>query len=90
MEVHPTHTKVIFAENRREAKEKYLNLNIQPDHDQDPTIDVRKVNEEEGFDETSPFNLFGEVSVGPDIMEVIRKNVGQAYVIYYLEKLKVS
>jgi len=87
---HPTHTRVIFADNTAEAKEKYLQLRIKPDHDPNPTVDVRKVIEEEDFDANSPFNLFGEVSVGPDVMEIIRKDINRAYVIYYLEKLKVS
>lgn len=83
---HPTHTQIIFADNPEEAKEKYLALNIKPDHDPNPRIDVRKVTEEEDFDVESDFNLFGEVSVGPPIMEQIRTDVNRAYVIYYMEK----
>jgi len=87
---HPTHTRVIFADSKEEAEQKYLNLKIQPDHDPNPTIDVVKVTEEEDFDETSPFNLFGEVSVGPDVMKIIQEDVARAYVVYYIEKLAAS
>ncbi|MEG6616318.1 hypothetical protein V6C27_07750 [Peptococcaceae bacterium 1198_IL3148] len=83
---HPTHTRIIFADSPEEAKEKYLALNIKPDHDPNPIVDVRKVTEEEDFDAESEFNLFGEVSVGPPIMKEINKDVNRAYVIYYLEK----
>jgi hypothetical protein len=83
---HPTHTRIIFADNNVEAKDKYLALNIKPDHDPNPGIDIRKVTEEEDFDVECDFNLFGEVSVGPPIMEEIRTDVDRAYVIYYMEK----
>jgi len=83
---HPTHTRIIFADSLEEAEEKYKALNIKPDHDSNPKIEVIKVTEEEDFDVESPFNLFGEVSVGPDIMENIRTDVERAYVIYYMEK----
>jgi len=83
---HPTHTRIIFAKNKEEAREKYLQLKIKPDHDPNPRVDVYKVTEEEDFDAEASFNLVGEVSVGPDIMEEIRTNVAEAYVIYYMEK----
>ncbi|MFZ7102013.1 MAG: hypothetical protein ACOWWO_05035 [Peptococcaceae bacterium] len=84
---HPTHTRIIFAKDDGEAKEKYLQLQIKPDHDMNPRVDIHKVTEEEDFDVQSPFNLFGEVSVGPDVMELIKTNVDEAYVVYYLEKV---
>jgi hypothetical protein len=87
---HPTHTRIIFADSKEEAKQKYLALNIKPDHDPNPTVHICKVTEEEDFDPESPFNLFGEVSVGPDIMDTIRKDVSRAYVIYYMEKVKAG
>lgn len=87
---HPTHTRIIFADTKEEAKQKYLALNIKPDQDPNPLVEVRKVTEEEDFDAESPFNLFGEVSVGPDIMDIIRKDTSRAYVIYYMEKVKAS
>lgn len=86
MELHPTHTRIIFADSPEQAKQKYLELNIKPDHDPSPIIDVNKVTEEEDFEVDADFNLIGEVSVGPPIMEQIRTDVERAYVIYYLEK----
>lgn len=85
MEQHPTHTRIIFADDVEQAKQKYLALNIKPDHDPNPTIDVHKVTEEEDFEVDADFNLIGEVSVGPPIMEEIRTDSERAYVIYYLE-----
>ncbi len=85
--LHPTHTQVIFADSAEEAKKKYLALKIDPDHDPNPQIEIRKVTEEEDFDPESDFNLFGEVSVGPPVMEKIRTDLERAYVVYYMEKL---
>jgi hypothetical protein len=84
---HPTHTRIVFADGIKDAKERYLKLNIKPDHDSNPRIEIRKVTEEDGFDVESPFNLFGEVSVGPDVMEQIRTDLDRAYVVYYMEKV---
>ena len=47
---HTSHTQVIFADSHEEAKEKYLALGIQPDHDPNPQIDVIKATEDEDFD----------------------------------------
>ena len=69
----------------KEALEKYKALDIKPDHDPNPTIDVIKVLDEEDFDVESPFNLIGEISVGIDIMEIIRQDVERAYAAYYIE-----
>ncbi len=82
---HPTHTQIIFADNAEEAEKKYRALGIEPDHDPNPRIEVHKVTEEEDFDPESDFNLFGEVSVGPPVMEKIRTDIDRAYVIYYME-----
>ncbi|MBO8137425.1 MAG: hypothetical protein H0Z40_04745 [Desulfotomaculum sp.] len=83
---HPTHTQIIFADSVEEAKEKYLALGIKPDHDPNPRVEVIKVTEEEDVDLDQDFNLFGEVSVGPDVMEKIRTDAERAYVVYYMEK----
>ncbi|MTI81804.1 MAG: hypothetical protein FH758_13185 [Firmicutes bacterium] len=83
---HTTHTEIIFADSDAEAKEKYLALDIKPDHDENPKVDVVKVTEEEDVELDQDFNLFGEVSVGPDVMEKIRTDAERAYVVYYLEK----
>ena len=84
---HPTHTRIIFADTPQEAVEKYKALQIKPDSDPNPRIDARKVTEGEDFDADSPFNLFGEVSVGPPVMKEIKTDLDRAYVIYYMEKL---
>ncbi len=83
-----SHTRIIFADSKEEAKEKYLELNIKPDHDPNPEIHVCKVTEEEDFDPELPFNLIGEVSVGEDVMKEINKDLNRAYVIYYLENVE--
>jgi len=82
---HTTNTRVIFADSPEDAKEKYQKL-VKPEHDPNPKIDVCKVTEEEDFDTDSPFNLIGEVSVGAEVMEEIKKDIDRAYVIYYIEK----
>ncbi|SMB91264.1 hypothetical protein SAMN00017405_2262 [Desulfonispora thiosulfatigenes DSM 11270] len=87
MDRHPTHTQIIYADNKEEAKEKYTALGIKPDHDLKPEIEVFKVTEEEDFDPESPFNLIGEVSLSPEIMEKVNVDLARAYVIYYMEKV---
>lgn len=81
---HPTNTRIIFAENPEEAKQKYLALNIQT-KDPSPGVEVLKPQEDEDFDIHSDINLIGEVSVGPSIMEEIRQDPEKAYVVYFLE-----
>lgn len=82
---HTSHTQVIFADSAEEAQEKFLALGVKPDHDPNPTIDVVKCTEDEDFDVESPFNLIGEISVGIEIMEIIRQDYPRAYVVYYIE-----
>ena len=69
-----------------EAKEKYLALGIKPDHDPNPQIDVIKATEDEDFDIDMDFNLIGEISVGIDVMNIIRQDYPRAYVVYYIEE----
>lgn len=82
---HTSHTQVIFADSAEEAKAKYLALDIKPDHDPNPQIDVIKATEDEDFDINMDFNLIGEISVGIEVMNIIRKDYEHAYVIYYIE-----
>lgn len=83
---HTSHTQVVFADNHEEAKEKFLALGVKPDHDPNPVIDVIKATDDEDFDIESPFNLIGEISVGIEIMEIIRQDYPRAYVVYYIEE----
>ncbi|CCO08208.1 hypothetical protein [Desulforamulus hydrothermalis] len=81
---HPTNTRIIFADSVAEAREKYLALNIKT-KDPNPGVEVLKPIEDEEFDINSDINLIGEVSVGPSIMEEIRKDPARAFVVYFLE-----
>ena len=69
---HTSHTQVIFADSAEEAREKYLALGIKPDNDPNAQLDVVKCTDDEDFDIESPFNLIGEISVGIDVMNIIR------------------
>ena len=82
---HTSHTQIVFADSKEEAKEKYLQLGIAPDHDPNAIVDVVKCDEEEDFDIDSPFNLIGEVSISQSYMETIRQDFHRAYCIYYIE-----
>ncbi len=84
---HPTNTRIIFGDNPEEAREKYLALGIKT-KDPKPGVEVLKPQEDEEFDIDSDINLIGEVSVGPSIMEEIRKDPVRAYVVYFLEDPK--
>lgn len=81
---HPTNTRIIFAENPEEAKAKYLALGIKT-KDPNPGVECLKPLEDEEFELDSDINLIGEVSVGPSIMEEIRKDPEKAFVLYFLE-----
>ena len=35
------------------------------------------------------FNLIGEISVGIDVMNIIRQDYERAYVIYYIEVIEL-
>jgi len=83
---HPTNTRIIFADSKEEALKQYQALNIKPE-DPDPRVECYKALEEEDFDVNAEFNLVGEVSLSPPVMETIRKDPERAYVIYYMEKL---
>lgn len=83
---HTSHTQIIFADSAEEAREKYLALGIQPDHDPNPQLDVIKATDDEDFDVEMDFNLIGEISVGIDVMNVIRQDYPRAYVCYYIEE----
>ncbi|SHE92695.1 hypothetical protein [Desulforamulus putei] len=84
---HPTNTRIIFADSPEEAKQKYLSLAIKT-KDPNPGVEVLKPLEDEEFDIDSDINLIGEVSVGPSIMDEIRKDPQRAYVVYFLEDPK--
>ncbi len=75
---------------QKKQKEKYLALGIKPDHDPNPQIDVIKATEDEDFDIDMDFNLIGEISVGIDVMNIIRQDYPRAYVIYYIERTLVA
>lgn len=81
---HPTNTRIIIADSPEEAREKYLTLGIKT-KDPNPGVECLKPMEDEEFDINSDINLIGEVSVGPSIMEEIRKDYSRAYVLYFLE-----
>lgn len=83
---HTTHTQVVFADNAEEAKEKFLALGIQPDHDANAQMDVIRALDEEDFDLESPFNLVGEISLSAEYMDKIREDAERAYVVYYIEE----
>ncbi len=48
--------------------------------------DCIKATEDEDFDIDMDFNLIGEISVGIDVMNIIRQDYERAYVIYYIEE----
>ena len=82
---HTSHTQVIFADSAEEAREKYLALGIKPDNDPNAQLDVVKCTDDEDFDIESPCNLIGEISVGIDVMNIIRQDYPRAYCVYYIE-----
>lgn len=84
--LHTTHTQVIFADSSEDARAQYLALGIQPDEDPNAKLDVCKCSEEEDFDFDSPFNLIGEISLSPEVMEKINTDPQRAYVLYYIEE----
>lgn len=81
---HPTNTRIIFADSPEKARKKYQDLKIKS---KDPTPDLTcfKVTEVEDFDLSSDFNLVGEISVSPPVMEEIRQDPARAYVLYLME-----
>ncbi|MCF8010269.1 MAG: hypothetical protein K9L17_04220 [Clostridiales bacterium] len=87
MQQHTTNTQIVFANSTEEAKNKYLSMNLET-HDPDPVLECYKVTEEEDFDLSEDFNLIGEVSLSPPVMETIRQDARRAYVLYYLEKIE--
>lgn len=86
---HTTNTRIIFADSAEEAIEQYRALGIKP-HDPNALLECYKVLDEEDFDVNAEFNLVGEISLSPPVMETIRKDPGRAYAIYYLESLSVK
>lgn len=84
--LHTTNTKVIFADSGEEATQKYLDLGIKTS-DPKAVLECYKVSEDEDFDIDSDFNFVGEISVSPEVMEVIRQDPQRAYVLYYLENV---
>ncbi|MCL6478153.1 MAG: hypothetical protein K6T65_07025 [Peptococcaceae bacterium] len=83
---HTTNTRIIFADSKEDAIKQYLNLNIKTE-DPEAQLECYRAVEEEDFDVNAEFNLVGEVSLSPPVMETIRKDPDRAYVIYYLEKI---
>lgn len=83
---HTTNTRVVFADSEEAAKEAYLALGVQPEHDANAVLDICKCSEEEDFDFESPFNLIGEVSLSPEYMAKVNEDPERAYVIYYIEE----
>lgn len=83
---HPTNTRVIFAASPEEAREKYVQLGIET-KDKSPVLECFKVTEVEDFDVSAEFNFVGEISVGPPVMETIRQDPENAYVLYYMEDI---
>ncbi|MCL2338049.1 MAG: hypothetical protein FWC60_11590 [Firmicutes bacterium] len=81
---HTTNTKVIFADSAEEASQKYLALGIKTE-DPKAVLECYKAIEDEEFDLTADFNFIGEISVSPEVMEVIRQDPDRAYVLYFLE-----
>lgn len=81
---HTTNTRIIFAGSEAEAKEKYLALGLKTE-DPQALLECYKAVDEEDFDLSSDFNFVGEISVSPEIMEIIRQDPENAYVLYYLE-----
>lgn len=81
---HTTNTRIIFADSTEEARQKYLALGIKPG-DPEAVLECYKVTGEEEFDLSADFNFVGEISVSPEVMEIIRQDPERAYVLYYLE-----
>ncbi|OAT79552.1 hypothetical protein A6M21_15675 [Desulfotomaculum copahuensis] len=81
---HPTNTRIIFADSIDEARRKYRDLKIKS-KDPTPVLTCFKVTEIEDFDLSAGFNLVGEISVSPPIMEEIRQDPARAYVLYMME-----
>lgn len=81
---HTTNTRVIFADSEEEARQKYLALDIKTE-DPQAILECYKTTEDEEFDISADFNLIGEISVSPEVMEVIRQDPERAYILYYLE-----
>lgn len=84
--LHTTNTKVIFADSGEEARQKYLGLGIKTS-DPQAVLECYRVFKDEEFDIDADFNFVGEISVSPEIMEVIRQDPQRAYVLYYLENV---
>ena len=50
-------------------------------------MECYKALDEEEFEVNAEFNLVGEVSLSPPVMETIRKDPERAYVLYYMETM---
>jgi hypothetical protein len=83
---HPTNTRVIFAASPQEAREKYQSLKIET-RDRTPVLECFKATEVEDFDASAEFNFVGEISVGPPVMEIIRQDLENAYILYSMEDI---
>lgn len=81
---HTTNTRVVFAGSAEEARQQYLALGIKTE-DPGAVLECYKAIEDEEFDLAADFNFIGEISVSPEVMEVIRQDPERAYVLYYLE-----
>ena len=86
---HPTNTRIIFADSAAEALEQYKALNIKTE-DPEARVECYKALDEEEFEVNAEFNLVGEVSLSPPVMETIRKDPERAYVLYYMETMVVK
>ena len=86
---HPTNTRIIFADTAEEAVQQYRALDIKTE-DPSAQVECYKALEEEDFDVNAEFNLVGEVSLSPPVMETIRQDPAKAYVIYYMEDLSLK
>ncbi|WP_066632877.1 hypothetical protein [Desulfolucanica intricata] len=82
--LHPTNTRIVFADSEEEARAKYQELGIKPKYN-DAKLECFKAVEEEDFDLDAEMNFIGEISVGPPVMAEIRKDPPRAYVLYYME-----
>ncbi|MGQ9556474.1 MAG: hypothetical protein ACUVTU_00785 [Desulfurispora sp.] len=86
---HPTNTRIIFADSAEQARAQYRKLQS-PTRDPHPTLECFKVLEVEDFDLNASFNFVGEISVGPQVMEIIRQDPERAYVLYYMEDINAA
>ncbi|MFZ5590801.1 MAG: hypothetical protein ACOY81_03200 [Bacillota bacterium] len=86
---HPTNTHIIFADSAEEARAQYQAIQ-RPTRDPHPVLECFKVLDVEDFDINASFNFVGEISVGPQVMDIIRQDPERAYVLYYMEDVHVA